>query len=56
MADKIIGTTKITAGWKIALLQDVKDLMEKGSRTRLQVGDTLVYFVNERGDVVLRKA
>lgn len=55
MAERIVGTTKITTGWKITLLKDVKDLLEKGSRERLKVGDKVVYFVNERGDVVLRR-
>ncbi len=56
MAERIVGTTKVTAGWKIALLKDVKELLEKGSRERLKIGDTIVYFVNERGDILLRKA
>lgn len=56
MAERIVGTTKVTAGWKIALLKDVKELLEKGSREKLSIGDTIVYFVNERGDIVLKKA
>jgi len=56
MAEKIVGTTKVTAGWKIALLRDVKGLLEKGSREKLEIGDTIVYFLNEKGDVVVRKA
>ncbi len=56
MAERIVGTTKVTAGWKIALLKDVKEVLDKGSRERLAIGDTVVYFVNEKGDVVLRKA
>ena len=56
MTEKIVGTTKVTTGWKIALLRDVKELLEKGSRVKLEIGDTIVYFVNEKGDVVLRKA
>ncbi len=56
MAERIVGTTKITVGWKIALLKDVKELLERGSRDKLKVGDTVVYFFNEKGDVVLRKA
>jgi len=56
MAERIVGTTKVTAGWKIALLKDVKELLEKGSREELSIGDTVVYFVNEKGDVILRRA
>ncbi len=55
-AERRYGTTKVTAGWKIALLKDVKEVLDKGSRERLAIGDTVVYFVNEKGDVVLRKA
>ena len=56
MVERIIGTTKVTTGWKIALLKDVKELLDKGSRDKLGIGDTVVYFVNEKGDVVLRRA
>jgi len=56
MAERIIGTTKVTAGWKIALLKDVKEFLERGSREKLKVGDTIVYFSNEKGDIVLRRA
>ena len=56
MVERIVGTTKVTAGWKIALLKDVKELLEKGSRERLKIGDTIVYFVSEKGEVLLRKA
>ncbi len=56
MAERIVGTTKVTAGWKIALIKDVKELLEKGSRERLKIGDTIVYFVNEKGEVVLKRA
>lgn len=56
MAERIIGTTKVTAGWKIALLKDVKELLDRGSREKLKVGDTIVYFSNEKGDIVLRRA
>jgi len=56
MVERIIGTTKVTTGWKIALLKDVKELLDKGSRDKLEIGDTVVYFVNEKGDVVLRRA
>lgn len=56
MAERIVGTTKVTAGWKIALLKDVKELLDKGFRERLRIGDTVVYFLNEKGDIVLRKA
>ncbi len=56
MAERIVGTTKVTTGWKIALLRDVKEILDRGSREKLKVGDTVVYFVNERGDVLLRRA
>ncbi len=56
MAERIVGTTKVTAGWKITLLKDVVALLEKGSRDRVEVGDTIVFFVNERGDVLIRRA
>lgn len=56
MAERIVGTTKVTTGWKIALLRDVKEILERGSREKMKVGDTVVYFVNERGDVLLRRA
>ena len=56
MVERIVGTTKVTTGWKIALLKDVKELLDKGSRDKLEIGDTVVYFVNEKGDVVLRRA
>lgn len=56
MTERILGTTKVTAGWKIALLRDVKDVLDKGSRSKLEIGDTLVYFVNEGGDIVVRRA
>jgi len=56
MAERIVGTTKVTTGWKIALLRDVKELLEKSQRDKLRIGDTVVYFVNERGDVLLRRA
>lgn len=56
MVERIVGTTKVTTGWKIALLRDVKELLEKGPKEKLKIGDTVVYFVNERGDVLLRRA
>lgn len=56
MAERVVGTTKVTTGWKIALLRDVKDILERGSREKLRIGDTIVYFVTERGDILLRRA
>jgi len=56
MAERILGTTKVTAGWKIALLKDVRELLDKRSQEGLEIGDTIVYFVNDKGDVVLRRA
>lgn len=56
MVERIVGTTKVAAGWKITLLKDVEGLLEKGSRAALKIGDTVVYFVNEKGDVVPRRA
>ncbi len=56
MVERIVGTTKVTTGWKIALLRDVKELLERGSREKLKIGDTVVYFLNEKGEVLLRRA
>lgn len=45
----IIGTSKITKGWKISLLKDV--------RTELQVsmGDKVV-FIKKNGKIIIEKA
>ena len=44
MAERIIGTTKVTAGWKIALLKDVKEILERGSRPEAGVVDAAHIF------------
>lgn len=47
MRKKIIGITKITDGWKIALIQDIRQLLEKDRKDKLKIGDKIVYYQEE---------
>lgn len=54
--EKILGVTTITAGYRISILKDVRQVIEKSSGEELKEGDRLVYYVNRSGDIVIRKA
>lgn len=47
MADKLLGTTKVTEGWKISLIKEVRKELKGGN-----VGDHIVYRKKD-GDIVL---
>lgn len=53
--EKILGVTTITAGFRISILKNVREILEKSSE-KLKVGDRLVYYQDEKGEVILRKA
>ena len=47
---KVIGTTRVTKGWKISLLKDARDILDA------DLGDKLVYYEGEKkGEVILKK-
>ena len=54
--EKIMGITTITHGYRISLLKDVKQHLESTSGTIISEGDKIVYFLNERGELVIRLA
>ena len=56
MPEVILGTTKITNGWKITLLQDIREILDANKKSNIKVGDKIVYYQNEKGDVVIRRA
>src|SRR3990170_4253469 len=45
MADRIVSTANVAAGWKAALLGDVKDPLGRGPRQKPETQDAIVYFV-----------
>jgi bifunctional DNA-binding transcriptional regulator/antitoxin component of YhaV-PrlF toxin-antitoxin module len=46
---KIIGTTRVTKGWKISLIKDVRD------KLNAELGDKLVFYESDKGEIVLKK-
>jgi len=53
--EKLIGVTKIASGWRIGLLKDIKEILEKDQLGKLKIGDKIVFYLNENGDVVIRR-
>lgn len=47
LSGELLGTTKVTEGWKISLIKEVREELEGGD-----VGDHIVYRKRD-GDIVL---
>jgi len=52
--EKTIAMTTISAGWKVSLNKDVREILEE-SGSPLKEGDKLLW-VKKDGEVVIRKA
>jgi len=55
MRERIVGTTKITDGWKIALIQDVREVLDKDRKDKLKIGNKIVYYLREN-EIIIRRA
>ena len=54
MKEKVIAVTTVSQGWKISINKDVRDILEEKD-TKLKIGDKLMYVLNVKGEVVLRR-
>jgi hypothetical protein len=54
--EKILGLTTITVGYRIALLKNVRELLEKWSSEKIRPGTRLIYYMNEQGQIFIRPA
>ena len=54
MKERILGTTKITSGWKISLIEDVRILLNERQDKELIVSDKIVYVLRD-GEIVIRR-
>jgi len=52
--ERLIGVTRIASGWRIGLLKDVKDKLER-DKLKLKIGDKIAYYENANGDIIIRK-
>ena len=53
--EKLIGATKIAGGWRIGLLKDIKEILEKDQLGKLRIGDKIAFYLDEKKDVVIRR-
>jgi hypothetical protein len=54
--ERIIGTTTITVGNRISLLDEVRKILEDKFGLKIKDGDKLVFYLSERGEIVIRPA
>jgi aminoglycoside N3'-acetyltransferase len=50
---RIVGTTTITAGYRISLIRDVRKILETKCKRKIKEGDKIVYFQLKNGDIVI---
>jgi hypothetical protein len=53
---RIVGTTTITAGYRISLIRDVRRILETKRKSEIKEGDKIVYFQLKNGDVIISLA
>jgi hypothetical protein len=56
LRERIIGTTTITAGSRISLLDEVRKILEEKYSLKIEDGDKIVFYQSEKGEVVIRPA
>ena len=50
----VLGTTRVTNGWKISLNKDVRKVLERDGEP-VKLGDRLMYVLTADGEVTIRK-
>jgi hypothetical protein len=53
---RIVGTTTITAGYRISLIRDVRKILETKCNRKIKEGDKIVYFQLKSGEVIISVA
>lgn len=53
---RIVGTTTITAGYRISLIRDVRRILETKRKSEIKEGDKIVYCQLKNGDVIISLA
>jgi hypothetical protein len=56
LRERIIGTTTITAGSRISLLDEVRKILEEKYTLKIKDGDKIVFYQSEKGEVLIRPA